>query len=359
LVHAVILAGGFGERFWPLSRRERPKQLIPLLGEKSMLETTIDRIQPDFPNENIWVVTGRDIGAAVRERVDFLPPENVLEEPRGNNTCLAIAFAAAELLARDPDATLVVLPADHAIASAETLLGILGEGVRLAESDDCLVTIGITPTRPETAYGYIELGASFATEAGIMSYQVEAFREKPDRPTAQDYYLDRRHLWNSGMFVWTAASLLRAVEKHVPGVHNPLAIYQRAIGTKFRGEALETLYDSAECVSIDVAVLEHADNVVVIKADLGWDDVGSWLALGRHDGVDDHDNVVRGPVVTLDTFSTTIFNDTEDLVCGFGVSDLVIVRTGRAVLVAHKTRIDEMKLLMDELKSHETGKEYL
>lgn len=359
MVHAVILAGGFGERFWPLSRRQRPKQLIPLLGEKSMLETTIDRIQPDFANENIWVVTGRDIGAAVRERVGFLPPENVLEEPRGNNTCLAIAFAAVELAARDPDATLVVLPADHAISPAETLLGILSEGVRLAESDDCLVTIGITPTRAETAYGYIELGTSFATEAGIMSYQVEAFREKPDRPTAQDYYFDRHHLWNSGMFVWTAASLLRAIEKHVPGVHGPLAIYEKAIGTKLRGEALETLYGAAECVSIDVAVLEHADNVIVIKADLAWDDVGSWLALGRHDGADAQDNVVRGPVVTLDTFSTTIFNDTEDLVCGFGVSDLVIVRTGRTVLVAHKTRIDEMKKLMDELKSHERWQEYL
>lgn len=359
MVYAVILAGGYGERFWPLSRREQPKQLLPILGEQSMLETTIDRIRPDFAPEQILVVTGRDIGAAVRERTGSLPADNVLEEPRGNNTCLAIGLAAAELAARDPEATMVVLSADHAISPAETLRRILREGVRLAQSDNHLVTIGITPTRAETAYGYIELGPNFATTNGIISYQVEAFREKPDRTTAQDYYFDRRHLWNSGMFIWTTRTLLAAIERHSPGVAGPLAEYQKASAADRRSSALEKLYETSECVSIDYAVLERADNVIVIKADLAWDDVGSWLALGRLVPVDTDSNVIRGTGVPLETYDTTLYNDTDDLVCAFGVSDLVIVRTGRAVMVVHKTRVDDMKRLVEKLKSDERFQDYL
>lgn len=359
MVHAIILAGGAGERFWPLSRRSRPKQLLPLLGKQSMLEMTIDRIRPEIPPERIWVITGRDIAPAVRERIGDLPPENVLEEPRGNNTCLAIGWAAAELLARDPEATLIVLSADHAISPAEMLLRVLREGVTLAESEDNLITIGITPTRPETGYGYIELGPIFATNEGITSYQVEAFREKPDRTTAQDYYFDRQHLWNSGMFIWTARSLMSALARYAPAIHGPLKVYQEQDETSRRGDALDRLYAEAECVSIDVAILEQADNVVVIKADLAWDDVGSWLSLQRLSDADSHNNVVRGRAVVMDTFDTTIYNDVDDLVCAFGVSDLVIVRTGRAVLVAHKARIDDMKKLMDEIKSDPSSEEYL
>ena len=359
MVHAVILAGGYGERFWPLSRREQPKQLLPLLGEQSMLESTIDRIRPDFAPEQILVVTGRDIGAAVRERAGSLPAENILEEPRGNNTCLAIGLAAAELAARDPEATMVVLSADHSISPPETLRRVLREGVRLAQSDDHLVTIGITPTRAETAYGYIELGPNFATTDGVISYQVEAFREKPDRTTAQDYYFDRRHLWNSGMFVWTAKTLLSAIARHAPSVSGPLTEYMKTSAAGHRDEALEKLYESSECVSIDYAVLERADNVIVIKADLAWDDVGSWLALGRLVPIDSDNNVVRGEAVPLDTFDTTLYNDTDDLVCAFGVSDLVIVRTGRAVMVVHKTRVDDMKRLVEKLKSDERYQDYL
>jgi len=359
MVHAVILAGGAGERFWPLSRRSRPKQLLPLLGDRSMIEMTIDRISPDIPADRTWVVTGQEIGAAVCERLMQIPKQNILEEPRGNNTCLAIAWAAAELRRRDPDATLVVLSADHAISPVETLRRVLREGVRLAESDDHLITVGITPTRPETAYGYIELGPIFAKTDGITSYQVERFAEKPDRPTAQDYYYDRRHLWNSGMFVWTARALLDALSKHAPGVNTPLMDYIRKSGTGPNNGALQELYDTAECISIDIAVLERADNVVVIQADLAWDDVGSWLALQRLSHKDSHSNVVRGNAVSLETFDTTIYNDSDDLVCAFGVSDLVVVRTGRSVMVAHKSRIDEMKQLMEEIKSDPSWEEYL
>lgn len=355
--HAVILAGGFGERFWPLSRRERPKQLLPIIGEQSLLETTIERIKPDFPAERIWVVTSEEIGKAVQQKVPFLPKENILMEPRGCNTALAIGWGAVEISRKDPDATLVVLSADHAIDPAAMLRRILREGVRLATAEDNLVIIGINPSRPETGYGYIELGPHFASSDGINSYQVETFREKPDRTTAQDYYYGRRHLWNAGIFVWTVKTLMAALEKHAPGVYNPLAAYRKSPAKD--KAALAKLYETAERIPIDVAVLERADNVVAIKGELAWDDVGSWLALSRLRKSDADNNVMVGKVVEMDSFDATVYNDSDDLVCAFGVSDIVIVQTDKAVLVAHKSRIDEIKKLMQALKSDERWQEYL
>ncbi|MEW5702509.1 MAG: sugar phosphate nucleotidyltransferase [Candidatus Zixiibacteriota bacterium] len=357
--HAVILAGGHGERFWPLSRRRRPKQLLPILGSQSLLEATIARIRPDFPPERIWIVTGTEIAEAVRSKVTSIPAQNILVEPKGNNTCLAVGWAAVELAARDAEAAMVVLSADHAIEPDTMLRRVLREGVRLAKNDDVLITIGITPTRAETGYGYIELGANFATSDGINSYQVEKFREKPDRSTAQDYYFDRRHLWNAGIFVWTARTILAALDQHAPTVAVPLRAYARTIGSERASTALAQLYATADCVSIDVGVLERADNVIVIKADLSWDDVGSWLALGRLEKADADNNLLTGPVVTLDTYDSTVYNDTQELVCAFGVSDLVLVRTEQALLVVHRSRIDDMKMLMEKLKSDERWQSYL
>jgi mannose-1-phosphate guanylyltransferase len=234
---------------------------------------------------------------------------------------------------------------------------ILREGMRLAKAEDNLVIIGINPTRPETGYGYIELGPHFASSDGINSYQVETFREKPDRTTAQDYYYGRRHLWNAGIFVWTVKALMQALEQHAPGVYQPLAEYRKAAGKDKK--ALTQLYDTAEKVPIDVAILERASNVVAIKGDLAWDDVGSWLALSRLRKADSNNNVSVGKVVELETYDATVYNDSDDLVCAFGVSDLVIVRTDKAVLVAHKSRIDEIKRLMEHLKADERWQDYL
>jgi mannose-1-phosphate guanylyltransferase len=357
--HAVILAGGRGERFWPLSRRGRPKQLLPITSDKTMLEATIDRIAPAFPPDRIWIVTGEEIGDAVRTCVPNLSGSHVLAEPSSNNTCLAIGWAAVELSVRDPDAVLVILSADHAIEPPATFLRVVQEGIRLARSEPHLITIGITPTRAETGYGYIELGAHFATSDGIASYQVEAFREKPDRNTAQDYYFDRRHLWNAGIFVWTAKTLLTALKEHQPEIHAALMLYGKAIGSPRQAEALKELYATSSCISIDKAVLEHAGNVVVIKADIAWDDVGSWLALGRLKKMGADHNVIVGPAFPLHSFDLTIYNETDDLICTLGVSDLVIVRTGDITFVAHKSRIDEIRDLTDRLRSEERWQSYL
>ena len=324
-----------------------------------MLEATIDRIAPDFPPERIWVVTGEEIGGAVRDCVPSVPPANVLAEPSSNNTCLAIGWAAIELVAKDPGATLVILSADHAIEPAATLRRVLKEGVRLASSEPYLITIGITPTRAETGYGYIEIGSHFATSEGIASYQVEAFREKPDRNTAQDYYFDRRHLWNAGIFVWTARALLDSLRAHQPQIYAALTRYSKSIGTRGQPEALKELYATTSCISIDKALLEHANNVIVIKADLAWDDVGSWLALGRMKKGGPEHNVIVGQAYAMHSFDLTIYNESDDLICALGVSDLVIVRTGSITFVAHKSRIEEIRDLTDRLKAEGRWDAYL
>jgi mannose-1-phosphate guanylyltransferase len=357
--HAVILAGGRGERFWPLSRRTRPKQLLPIVTDKSMLETTIERVRPLFEPEHMWIVTGEDIAESVKSHCADCPGIHILVEPSSNNTCLAIGWAATEIAKQDPNATLVVLSADHAIKPQAAFLKVLEEGVRLAQSEPSLVTIGITPTRAETGYGYIELGAHFATSNGIASYQVDAFREKPDRETAQEYYFDRRHLWNAGIFVWTAESLCEALEKHQPGMHSALVEYAQTIGTSKQEQGISKLYGTATCISIDHAVLEHADNVLVIKADMVWDDVGSWLAMQRLKHATTDNNVIVGNTATLDSFDMTIYNESEDLVCAFGVSDLVVVHAAGVTMIAHQSRIDEIKNLIEHLKSDSRWEKYL
>ena len=358
--HAVILAGGRGERFWPLSRKGRPKQLLPIISEKTMLDETIDRVAPLFPPERMWIVTGEEIADLVKQRYsERLPGIRVLVEPRSNNTCLAIGWAATEIEATDAEATMVVLSADHAIEPQKTFLKVLHEGIRLAQGEPSLVTIGISPTRPETGYGYIELGPHYASSDGIASYQVEAFREKPDRETAQEYYFDRQHLWNAGIFVWTTKSLHAALRAHQPSVMDSLATYSKAIGGKDQSAALATLYDTTECISIDNAILEHADNVLVIRADMAWDDVGSWLALDRLYKSSVENNVVIGKSVSLDSYDMTVYNESDDLVCTYGVSDLIVVRTDKVTFVAHKSRMEEIKRLIEHLKSEAQWDEYL
>jgi len=357
--YAVIMAGGRGERFWPLSRQARPKQLLPIISEKTMLEETLDRILPLVPLDHVVVVTDNELKEAILQNVPLLGPDNIIAEPHGKNTCIAIALAAVELKKRDPEAVMIVLSSDHLVKPAEKLLEILGEGVRIARQGEYLVTIGINPTRPETDYGYIETGPQFASEKGIHSYQVAAFKEKPDRIMAQQYYHDRRHLWNSGIFVWSAESILNSIGRSRPELREALEGYAPHIGTADQQAVLEKLYQETDSISIDVAVLESADNVVVIKADLKWDDVGSWLALQRIRKTRVNGNVEIGQVLTADSYETTVVNDGDGIVICFGVSDLVIVKTDNIMMVAHKARMPQMKKLLDIIGEDENLRQYL
>jgi mannose-1-phosphate guanylyltransferase len=359
MIHGVILAGGRGERFWPLSRQENPKQLLKLTSNKTMIQETIDRLDGFIPGERILVVTSRHLKDKILEAAPGLTEDNLLLEPEGRNTCLAIGLAAIHIKRRDPDGVMVILSSDHLIAPTEKLVALLRAGAEQAQKADHLITIGVVPTRAETAYGYIELGEEFTKVDGIDFFRVKQFKEKPDPTKAQEYYLDRRHLWNSGMFIWKAEAILEAIERFVPGVHGCIKTYQESLGKKGEDNAREKLYCDSISISIDFAVLENASNVLTMKGEIKWDDVGSWLALDRIRTRDRYNNVAIGDVLLDGSYENTVVNDDAGVIVGFGVTDLVIVRAGEIVMVAHKTRVGDIKDLLAKIALNDKYEKYL
>jgi mannose-1-phosphate guanylyltransferase len=353
------MAGGKGERFWPLSCEARPKQLLPITSDKSMLQVTIDRITSLIPVERLIIVSGSNIHDAILQSSKELKEANLLAEPFGRNTCLAIGFAAIHLQKKDPDAVMVVLSADHLIEPASKLIKIINVGTKVAAKENKLITIGIVPTRAETGYGYIEVSDDKWDVDGISVYKVSAFKEKPRPTVAQQYYHDRRHFWNSGMFIWSVTAIMKALETHMPEMHELLIEYGQSTGTADEEKARLKLYKEAEPISIDVAVLEQADNVLTLKSDFLWDDVGSWMSLQRFRDTDKSNNVVIGRSVIVDTYESTIYNDGNGIIATVGVSDLVITKAGDVVMIAHKTQLDKIKDLLKQLSQDEELKKYL
>ncbi len=359
MVYGVILAGGKGERFWPLSRADRPKQFLKLTSDKTMLQETIDRVLPLIPIENIRIVTSSQMCRFILDSMDNVNEENILCEPTGRNTCVAIGLAASHLLKDDRHAVMVVLSADHLIRPAEKLLEILKAGSAIASTEDRLITIGITPTRPETDYGYIKLGDMYKHEGGCIVYNVSGFTEKPNVQVAHEYYYSHNYLWNSGMFVWSAESILKAIGTCQPEMSQLLSVYSQEIGTETENVSREELYQKAVSISIDFAVLENAENVLTIKGDIIWDDIGGWRALERYKEIDRDNNVVIGDAVAVETYETTICNNSEGIITTLGVSDLVIVRTDNITMVAHRTKAGEIKKILDKLEENEKTRQHL
>lgn len=357
--YAVILAGGKGERFWPLSRVGHPKQLLEITSNKTMLQETIDRVSDFIPTDKTLIVTGENLKNIILEKIKVLKEKNLLIEPEVRNTCLAIGVAAVHLKNINPSATMIVLSSDHYIQNKEKLQKVLRAGTEVANQGEYLITIGIIPTRAETAYGYIEFSDLFTTIEDIPFYRINRFKEKPNRMTAQEYYYDRKHLWNSGIFIWTADTILKTLQRHMPDLYHELNLYAKEIGTKNQVNALKALYSKAENISIDCAVLEKADNVLTIKADLIWDDIGSWLALERIKERDRENNVIIGKAQATSTYETTIVNDGPGIIATLGVSDLIIVRTNDIVFVAHKTKAQDIKELLQKFASDKNMGEYL
>jgi mannose-1-phosphate guanylyltransferase len=358
--YGVILAGGRGERFWPLSTRKHPKQLLKLTSDKVMLDETVNRFEGFIPPERIVVVAGAELKEQILKSVPALKPENLLLEPQGKNTCLALAFAAVHLLKRDPDAVMTVLSSDHVIEPAEQLVRILASAAGLASREEKLITIGIIPNRAETGFGYIEMGPKVTEIDGIKFYDVLRFKEKPERPKAQEYYLDRKHLWNSGMFVWSVKTFIKAIEKHMPDMYGCIQTYQDTVEGKEKGEALRCLYRDCDSISVDFAILEKADNVLCVKGDLKWDDVGSWLALQRILNPKFDGNVILGNVMLDSSYENTIVNRSpDDIVVGYGITDLVVVKADNVIMVAHKTKVNDIKELLSKLEHDENYSQYL
>jgi len=359
VIYSVIMAGGKGERFWPLSNESCPKQLLSITDERSMLQVTIDRVSAFISMERTVIVAGGNIGEAILKSCPRVKPENILAEPLGRNTCLAIAYAAVHLQKKDPEAVMVVLSADHLISPVTKLIKVIKAGIKIAAEDNQLITIGIVPTRAETGYGYIELGDEQREVDGVTVCKVSGFKEKPRPTVAQQYYYGGKHLWNSGMFIWSVKAILEALKRYQPEMYQLLFEYSKKIGEKDEDQARLKLYKEAEPISIDYAVLEEADNVLTLKGDFTWDDIGSWLSLQRFKDTDKENNVVVGRAVTLGTFESTIYNNDDGVIATLGVSDLVIVKNGDVVMVAHKTMLDRLKNLLTVMADEEDLKKYL
>jgi mannose-1-phosphate guanylyltransferase len=324
-----------------------------------MLMETVDRLEGFIPRERMLIVTGRQLKDKIFDAVPGLDDSNLLLEPEGKNTCLAIGLAAAHLTKLDPEAVMVILSSDHLIAPTAKLVTMLKAGVEQAAKGNHLITIGVVPTRAETAYGYIELGDDFGMNNGIQFYHVKKFKEKPNPAKAQEYYLDRRHLWNSGMFVWRADAILDSIAKFVPGIFDCIKEYQKNIGKQAEVGARDKLYCDSASISIDFAVLEHAPNVLTMKGEIKWDDIGSWLALGRIREHDRGNNVTIGEVILDGSYENIVVNDDNGVIVGYGVSDLVIVRAGDIVMVAHKTSVGEIKDFLAKIAADEKYEKYL
>jgi len=341
---AVIMAGGVGSRFWPLSRQTRPKQLLPVVGERSLLEETWRRVAPLVPPERVLVVTGRAHAGAVREVLAELPPEAVLVEPVGRNTAPCIGLAAAHVAATSPEAVLLVLPADHFVSDREAFSADARTAIDLAAGGR-LVTFGVPPTRPETGYGYLEVGEALPGGGSLVA----GFTEKPDTATAAEYLAGGRHLWNSGIFVFAAGRILAELERHLPDHAAALRRIQAARGSAREADVLEAEFSALEPISIDYGVMERADDIAVVRASFPWSDVGHWAALRELLASEEGASIHRGEVVEADGRGNVLVAD-RGLVAVVGMKDTVVVHAGDAVLVCPVGRSQDVRAVVDTLR---------
>ena len=350
MLYAIIMAGGSGTRFWPKSRRGKPKQLLHLAGDRTMLQQTVARIEPLVARDRILIITGADQAAATRAQLPGLPAENVIAEPAPRDTAPCVGLAAGIVAHRDPAGTMIVMPADHVIEPAAAFQATVRAAVSVVEDDpSALVTFGIKPTRPETGYGYIERGELLETRDGIPVYRVVQFREKPDHATAQGFLSAGRFAWNAGIFLWRARTILEEMRAHRPQLAAALEPILHALGTPDEANVLARLFHGLERVSIDKAVMEHASNVRVLEVPFLWNDVGDWRALASLLEKDAAGNAIQGHVLARDTTNSIIISDDGGLVATLGVDDLVVVHSGKATLVARKDQLDKLKALVEGL----------
>jgi mannose-1-phosphate guanylyltransferase len=359
MLHALIMAGGSGTRFWPASRRDVPKQLLPLVDERSMLRSTVDRLSGLVPPERIWPSVGTNLVAAVKAQLPEVPARTYVVEPCQRNTAPCIGLAALLMLRDDPDAVMVVLPADHAIVDVAAFQHAVKLADRLvAKPRKQLVTFGIKPTYASEGFGYIEqaemitppMGSFTAITAEVDVYQVVRFREKPSREQAEQFLAAGNFVWNSGMFVWRADVLVELLKEHQPEMVARLETIAAAHGTPDYDAVLAREFPEIKGISIDYAVMEHAPAIVAIEANFDWDDVGSWRSLVRLRGADDDGNTVVGRHLGLDTKNSIIRTSDDHLIATMGLKDLIIVHTPDATLVADKRDEESVRKLVQLLK---------
>lgn len=346
--YALILAGGVGSRLWPRSRESRPKQLLALVSERSMLQETVERVSPLVSPERLIIMTNAGYATEVRAQLPEVPAENVISEPTIRGTASAIGYGAMVIAHHDPSATMFSLHADHYIRDVEGFRQALRAATEVA-GQGFLVTIGIAPAHPETGYGYIERGEELGTYKGHPAYRVVRFTEKPDRECARAFVESGRYYWNSGLFTWQVSTILDAFAEYMPDTYAKLQMMASAIGTDREQEALTRVWPTLENQTIDYGIMERAEHVAVVPADFGWSDVGTWNALYELMEADRDGNVVTGDHIGLDTRGAFIYSRGR-LIATLGVENLVIVDTDDALLICPRERAQDVKAIVDRLQ---------
>jgi mannose-1-phosphate guanylyltransferase len=348
---AVIMAGGKGERFWPKSRNDLPKQFLSLTGEgKTMIQLTVDRLLPMINIEDIYIVTNQAYVKIVEDQLPDVPKENILAEPLAKNTAPAIGLAAVIIEKKYGDAMMIVLPSDHLIKQPIIFRDTLKQAMAVASVNENLVTIGITPEYPETGYGYIQFGDSDVNSQFINVYPVERFVEKPNIEIAQQYVDAGNFLWNSGMFVWKASSILSNFRKFLPQIYRGLIQIAQSLGTAEYSMVQQEEFSKFDPVSVDYGIMELASDIYTISGSFGWDDVGSWLSLERMMRLDENGNAIQGNIISMHSKNMIVIGS-KKLIATIGLEDLIVVDTDDVLLICAKNEAQSVKLVIEKLKA--------
>ncbi len=358
-VYATIMAGGAGTRFWPASRQLNPKQLLKLTGDRSMLQSTVDRLAGFCPADKLLILTNKILVDPISEQLPEVPKENVVGEPAKRDTAACIALSAALIAAKDPEAIMIVMPSDHVISPDDVFQQSLRSAAELVEKDPTrIITFGIKPTYPAEVFGYIERRGDSIDGAEFPSFAVERFREKPDAKTAEEFLAAGTFYWNAGIFVWKASTILKAIGEFAPEIYSRIKKIADAIGTDQYEDILEQEFCAIEGKSIDYAVMERYENVCVVEAPFKWDDLGNWTALPSVRGADDNGNTIDAKHLNIGSKDCIVYSESDHLIVTVGMEECIVVNTGDATLVANRKDEAAIKQIVTELKNRE-WKEFL
>jgi len=355
----IIMAGGRGERFWPVSREKMPKQLLALLGKRSFLQEAVDRVTPLVPAKNIFVITNEAQLPEVRKQLPKIPKQNLIAEPIGRDTCAAVTLGAALVGARSTTGVMAVLPADHVIPDEKKFQQVLADAFDLAARGQAIITIGIKPTEPATGYGYIRVGEALPPPPDVKAYKTvfhraEQFVEKPHFDRAVEYVNSGQYRWNAGMFIWSFVTVTEGLQKHQPEMYAACQRWFKVANQSAKlAKVLAKEYPDIKRISIDYALMEHAHNVIVADGAFEWDDLGSWTALARHLKADPEGNCAVADFIHVDAARNIIYDartkDRRTPIAVVGLRDSILVQTDDTVLLAHKSQAQKVKELVKKL----------
>lgn len=346
--YALIMAGGVGTRLWPISRQQFPKQFHDVLGTgESLLQLTFNRLQAVCPTENIYIISNKAYDGLIKEQLPLLTDDQILLEPDLRNTAPCVAYAVHKIAQKNPEATVIVSPADHMIVKQEEFTQLAQRAFNIASQEDYLITFGIKPLRADTGYGYIE----FDTTEGVSDiYKVKAFKEKPDQATAEEFLQAGNFVWNSGIFVWSLAAINKSYQQHLPEVNARFAEGKDHYYTEGEEDFIEKVYSNCINISIDYGILEKADNVYVMPADIGWTDLGTWKSIDSEHDKDPTANSIQGSVMTYDTKNCFIKVPKDKIGVVQGLDNYIVVMTDDALMICNKDQEQMVKKFLNDIK---------